>query len=372
MQGRLASYRRIVVKIGSALLVDRKAGLKRAWLNSLARDIAALRRDGHEILVVSSGAVAMGRTVLDMRSGSLKLEENQAAAAVGQIALARAWDEALDKEGITTGQVLVTIDDTESRRRYLNARATIGALLRMGAVPVINENDTVATNEIRYGDNDRLAARVATMMNADLLIILSDVDGLYTASPALDPDARHLAEIEAITPEIEAMAGEAASELSRGGMRTKVEAGKIATQAGTAMIITKGAVDNPLSALDGGAPCSLFHASTAPVSAWKSWIAGQLEPQGRLIVDEGAARALRSGKSLLPAGVRGVEGAFQRGDTLAVVLEGSREEVARGLAGYDADEAGLIAGHKTPEIEAILGHAPRAAMIHRDDMVVKA
>ena len=229
MQGRLASYKRIVVKIGSALLVDRSSGLKRSWLQSLAADIAALRASGHEVLVVSSGAVAMGRTVLDLRPGSLKLEESQAAAAVGQIALARAWDEALGARSITTGQVLVTIDDTESRRRYLNARATIGALLRMNAVPVINENDTVATTEIRYGDNDRLAARVATMMNADLLVILSDVDGLYTASPAVDPAAKHLPDVQAITPEIEAMAGDAASELSRGGMRTKIEAGKIAT-----------------------------------------------------------------------------------------------------------------------------------------------
>jgi glutamate 5-kinase len=254
MQGRLAPYKRVVVKIGSALLVDRKSGLKSAWLKSLAHDIADLRATGHEVLVVSSGAIAMGRTVLDLPSGSLKLEENQAAAAVGQIALARAWDEALGAREITTGQVLVTINDTESRRRYLNARATIGALLRMGAVPVINENDTVATNEIRYGDNDRLAARVATMMNADLLVILSDVDGLYTASPALDPDARHFAEVPAITPQIEAMAGEAASELSRGGMRTKVEAGKIATQAGTAMIITKGTVDHPLKSPSTRAP----------------------------------------------------------------------------------------------------------------------
>ncbi|MCI5077659.1 glutamate 5-kinase [Oricola sp.] len=371
MTGRLSAYKRIVVKIGSALLVDRASGLKRAWLTSLARDIAGLRGRGHEVLVVSSGAVAMGRTVLDMRSGSLRLEESQAAAAVGQIALARAWSEALDAETITTGQVLVTIDDTESRRRYLNARATIGALLRMGAVPVINENDTVATSEIRYGDNDRLAARVATMMNADLLIILSDVDGLYTASPAVDPEARHLPEIEAITPAIEAMAGEAASELSRGGMRTKVEAAKIATQAGTAMIITKGTIEHPLGALDDGATCSLFHAAKAPVSAWKSWIAGQLEPQGRLVVDAGAARALQSGKSLLPAGVRRVEGAFQRGDTLAVVLDGTDTEIARGLAGYDSDEAVRITGRRTSEIEVILGHEPRAAMIHRDDMVVK-
>lgn len=371
MTGRLHAYKRIVVKIGSALLVDRRSGLKRAWLTSLARDIARLRAGGHEILVVSSGAIAMGRTVLDMRSGALKLEESQAAAAVGQIALARAWAEALDAEGITAGQVLVTIDDTEARRRYLNARATIGALLRMGAVPVINENDTVATSEIRYGDNDRLAARVATMMNADLLVILSDVDGLYTASPAKDPDAKHLPEVAAITPEIDAMAGEAASELSRGGMRTKVEAAKIATGAGTAMIITRGTVDHPLAALDAGERCTLFHAASTPVSAWKSWIAGQLEPQGRVVVDEGAARALRTGKSLLPAGVKRIEGTFQRGDTLAIVMEGTGAEIGRGLAGYDSGEAERIAGRRTSEIEAVLGYAPRAAMVHRDDMVVK-
>ncbi|MFZ2102245.1 MAG: glutamate 5-kinase [Oricola sp.] len=372
MAGRLAAYKRIVVKIGSALLVDRKHGLNRLWLQSLARDAANLRELGHEILVVSSGAIAMGRMVLDLPSGSLKLEESQAAAAVGQIALARAWAEALDAEGITTGQILVTIDDTESRRRYLNARATIETLLRMKAVPVINENDTVATSEIRYGDNDRLAARVATMLNADLLILLSDVDGLYTASPAVDPNARHLPEIEAITPEIEAMAGAAASELSRGGMRTKIEAGKIATQAGTAMIIAKGSPEHPLKVLAEGGMCTLFHPVQAPVSAWKSWIAGQLEPQGRLVVDAGAHTALKTGKSLLAAGVKRVEGAFERGDTLAIVLEGTGKEIARGLAGYDSGEAARIAGRKTSEIEAILGYAPRAAMIHRDDMVVKS
>lgn len=371
MRGRLSPYKRIVVKVGSALLVDRSSGLKRDWLQGLARDIATLHESGHEVLVVSSGAIAMGRTVLGLRGGALKLEESQAAAAVGQIALARAWDEALGREGITTGQILVTIDDTESRRRYLNARATIAALLRMGAVPVINENDTVATSEIRYGDNDRLAARVATMMNANLLVLLSDVDGLYTASPAIDPAARHLPEVAAITPEIEAMAGAAASELSRGGMRTKIEAARIATDAGTEMIIALGSPPNPLAALDGGATCTLFKAVSSPVSAWKSWIAGQLEPQGRLIVDAGAQKALSSGKSLLSAGVKGVEGTFQRGDTLAVVLEDTGAEIARGLAGYDSSEALAIAGRRTAEIEAILGYAPRAAMIHRDDMVVK-
>jgi glutamate 5-kinase len=372
MTGLLSPYRRIVVKIGSALLVDRRAGLKRAWLNGLARDIAMLRSADHEVLVVSSGAIALGRTVLDMRAGSLKLEESQAAAAIGQIALARAWSEALDAEGIMTGQVLVTIDDTESRRRYLNARATMGALLKMGAVPVINENDTVATGEIRYGDNDRLAARVASMMNADLLVLLSDVDGLYTTSPDIDPDARHLPEVTAITPEIEAMAGAAASELSRGGMRTKIEAGRIATQAGTAMIIARGSPEHPLKTLDDGGTCTLFHPVKTPVSAWKSWIAGQLEPQGKLVVDAGAHTALKSGKSLLAAGVKDVQGTFQRGDTLAIVLEGSGTEIARGLAGYDSSEARAIAGRRTSEIEAILGYAPRAAMIHRDDMALKA
>ncbi|WP_421856421.1 glutamate 5-kinase [Oricola sp.] len=370
MNGRLASYKRIVIKIGSALLVDRATGLKRAWLTSLARDIAALRAAGHEVLAVSSGAIALGRTVLDLPQGSLKLEESQAAAAIGQIALSRAWSEALDTEGILTGQVLVTIDDTEARRRYLNARATIGALLRLGSVPVINENDTVATGEIRYGDNDRLAARVATMMNADLLVLLSDVDGLYTASPHSDPSARRIPTVEVITPEIEAMAGAAASELSRGGMRTKIEAGKIAVQAGTAMMIASGLFEHPLRTLDDGGACTVFRPSSAPVSAWKSWIAGQLEPAGTLTVDAGAHAALRTGKSLLPAGVRQVGGRFQRGDTIAVILQDTGREIARGLAGYDSDEARKIAGRKTGEIEAILGYAPRAAMIHRDDMVV--
>ena len=365
----LEKYRRIVIKIGSALLVDRRTGLKKQWLNALCADIAALRAKGVEVLVVSSGAIALGRSVLDLAPGLLKLEESQAAAAVGQIALARAWSESLSADEIVAGQILLTLGDTEERRRYLNARATISQLLKMGAVPIINENDTVATTEIRYGDNDRLAARVATMTGADLLVLLSDIDGLYTAPPHLDPDARFLETIPAITPQIEAMAGGAASELSRGGMRTKIDAGKIATGAGCAMIIASGKVDHPLQAIGEGARSSWFAPSGSPVTARKTWIAGQLLPAGSLAVDVGAETALRSGKSLLPAGVREVTGSFSRGDTIAIIGAEGRE-IARGLAGYDADEARQIAGRKSAEIAPILGYAGRAAMVHRDDMVM--
>ncbi|CAN7408499.1 glutamate 5-kinase [Rhizobium sp. LjRoot98] len=367
----LEKYRRIVIKIGSALLVDRKSGLKKQWLNAMCADIAALRAKGVEVLVVSSGAIALGRSVLDFAPGALKLEESQAAAAVGQIALARAWSESLSADEIVAGQILLTLGDTEERRRYLNARATISQLLKMGAVPIINENDTVATTEIRYGDNDRLAARVATMTGADLLVLLSDIDGLYTAPPHLDPDARFLETIAEITPEIEAMAGGAASELSRGGMRTKIDAGKIATGAGCAMIIASGKVDHPLSAIGEGARSSWFAPSGSPVTARKTWIAGQLLPAGSLSIDAGAETALRSGKSLLPAGVRQVTGLFSRGDTIAI-LSAEGREIARGLAGYDADEARQIAGKKSAEIAVILGYAGRAAMVHRDDMVMTA
>lgn len=366
----LNAYKRIAIKIGSALLVDQQSGLRVKWLESLCADIALLHKAGCEVMIISSGAIALGRSMLNLPSGALKLEENQAAAAVGQIALSPAWNDALQTHAITTAQILLTLEDTESRRRYLNARATLGELLRLEAVPVINENDTVATTEIRYGDNDRLAARVATMMNADLLILLSDVDGLYTAPPATNPNAKHLPIIEAITPDIEAMGGSAASELSRGGMRTKIDAGKIATQAGTAMIIANGQVDNPLTALQADARSTFFKPSNTPVSAWKSWIAGQLEPQGRLWVDEGANNALNQGKSLLAAGVKKVEGTFSRGDTVAIVLEGSDIEIARGLVAYDSDEATKIIGLKSHQIEAAIGYEPRTAMVHRDDMVV--
>jgi glutamate 5-kinase len=373
MTGRkpLDRYRRIVIKIGSALLVDRKTGLKKSWLDGICADIAALKAKGVDVLVVSSGAIALGRSVLDLPGGALKLEESQAAAAVGQIALARAWSESLSHDGIVAGQILLTLGDTEERRRYLNARATISQLLRIGAVPIINENDTVATSEIRYGDNDRLAARVATMTGADLLVLLSDIDGLYTAPPHLDPDARFLETIAEITPDIEAMAGGAASELSRGGMRTKIDAGKIATGAGCAMIIASGKTDNPLSSIENGARSSWFAPSGTPVTARKTWIAGQLQPAGELHVDEGAVVALGSGKSLLPAGVRSISGHFSRGDTVAVVAPNGRE-IARGLAGYDAEEARQITGRKSAEIEAILGYPGRAAMVHRDDLVITA
>lgn len=366
----LKSYRRIVVKIGSALLVDRAQGLKKTWLESLGADIAALQAQGVEVLVVSSGAVAMGRTVLGLPAGTLKLEESQAAAAVGQIALAKAYADVLGAHQITAGQVLLTLSDTEERRRYLNARATIETLLRLKAVPVVNENDTVATNEIRYGDNDRLAARVATMLGADLLILLSDIDGLYTAPPHKDPNAIFLPVVEMITPEIEGMAGAAASELSRGGMKTKLDAGKIANAAGTAMIITSGTRMNPLEAIDRGERSTLFKPSHAPVNAWKVWISGHLDAAGQLVIDDGALQALKSGKSLLPAGVREVHGAFQRGDTVSI-LNMSGIEVARGLAGYDAGDALKIAGHKSSEIEGILGYFARSSMVHRNDLVIR-
>ncbi len=365
----LKSYRRITVKIGSALLVDRSAGLKRDWLASLADDIAGLIDAGSEVLVVSSGAIALGRTILGLGKRVLKLEESQAAAAVGQIALAGAWSDELKRHDLKSGQILVTLGDTEERRRYLNARATISTLLKMKAVPVINENDTVATSEIRYGDNDRLAARVATMMGGDLLVLLSDIDGLYSAPPALDPGARFIPVVEHITRDIEAMAGAAASELSRGGMRTKLDAGKIATAAGTAMIITAGNRLNPLSAIDRGERSTFFKPSANPVRGYKSWIAGQLEPAGRLHVDQGAVGALLSGKSLLPAGVRKVTGNFSRGDTVAI-LDPDGREIARGLVAYDAGDAVKIAGLKSAEIAPVLGYAARSAMVHRDDLVI--
>jgi glutamate 5-kinase len=365
----LKNFRRVVLKVGSALLVDRARGrLNHAWLAALAEDIAELHGRGADVLVVSSGAIALGRTVLGLPAGPLKLEESQAAAAVGQIALARIWSEVLAHHGITAGQILVTLADTEERRRYLNARATTLKLLEMRAVPVVNENDTVATSEIRYGDNDRLAARVATMIGADLLVLFSDVDGLYTAPPDQDPAAKHIPVVERITPRIEAMAGGAASELSRGGMRTKIEAGKIATVSGTHMVIADGRRKNPLRAVAEGARCTWFLTPSNPVTARKGWIAGALEPRGTLHVDAGAARALRAGASLLPVGVRRIEGAFARGD--AVVVSDGTRELGRGLVAYDAEEAKRIVGRASREIEEILGYPGRAEMIHRDDLVI--
>jgi glutamate 5-kinase len=363
-------FRRIVIKIGSALLVDRQTGrLRSEWLEALANDIARLAKDGRELLVVSSGAIALGRGVLGLPRGPLKLEESQAAAAVGQIALAHGWTEMLHKVGMKAGQVLLTLGDTEERRRYLNARSTIGTLLKLRAVPVINENDTVATSEIRYGDNDRLAARVATMMGADLLVLLSDIDGLYTAPPAHNPDATLIEIVERITPAIEAMAGGADSEFSRGGMETKIAAGKIATAGGTTMVIAAGHALNPLARISGGDRCTWFLADASPVTSRKRWISGRLEIRGGLVVDAGAVRALRAGKSLLPAGVRRIDGTFQRGDAVRILAE-TGEEVGRGLVAYDAEDAVRIAGRKSREIETILGFAGRAEMIHHDDMAL--
>jgi glutamate 5-kinase len=378
---RLADFRRIVVKVGSSLLVDAKAGkLNERWLVSLTADLAALHgstklpgstKDDvkRDLLVVSSGSIALGRSVLKLPAGPLELEDSQAAAAVGQIALARTWNEALSRHGMTAGQVLVTLGDTEERRRYLNARSTIDKLLEWRAVPVINENDTVATSEIRYGDNDRLAARVATMVSADLLVLLSDVDGLYDAPPETNASARHIPCVERITHDIEAMAGAAGSELSRGGMQTKIEAAKITTGAGTHMVIASGRVEHPLDAIAKGARCTWFLTSGNPVTARKKWIAGTLEPKGTLTIDAGAVAALHRGNSLLPVGVVRVEGVFERGD--AVIVRGpDGTEVGRGLCAFDADDAQKIKGRASGDIETILGFSGRGEMIHRDDLVV--
>jgi glutamate 5-kinase len=366
----LDQAKRLVVKIGSALLVDDATGeIRRAWLDGLADDVAALRARGVEVLIVSSGAIACGRRHLGLTQRTLELEEKQAAAATGQIRLAHAYQETLARHAITVAQILVTPDDTEERRRHLNARATIAQLLSLGAVPVINENDTVATEEIRFGDNDRLAARVAQMVSADTLVLLSDIDGLYTANPRRDLSAVRLDTVREITPAIEAMAGEAGSQYSSGGMVTKLAAAKIALSAGCRMAIAYGDVANPLGALAAGAPCTWFLPPTEPKTARKRWIAGSLRPQGVLTVDDGALAALKAGRSLLPAGIKAVEGEFQRGDTILVrSLDG--REVARGLSAYSAGDVRRIMGHKSQAIADILGFRGRDEVIHRDDLVL--
>ncbi|WP_170850413.1 MULTISPECIES: glutamate 5-kinase [unclassified Beijerinckia] len=370
----LVSFRRIVVKVGSSLLVDQSKGegegaVRRDWLEALAHDLSELHRNGKDVLVVSSGSIALGRTILKLPRGPLRLEDSQAAAAVGQIALARTWSEVLSSRGITAGQILVTLNDTEERRRYLNARETIGRLLEMRAIPVINENDTVATTEIRYGDNDRLAARVATMASADLLVLLSDIDGLYTAPPHLDPNAQLIPVVPRVTAQIEAMAGGAASEFSRGGMFTKVEAAKIATTGGTHMVIADGRIEHPIAHVAAGGRCTWFLTPSNPVTSRKKWIAGSLEPRGTVHVDAGAARALKRGSSLLPAGVTRVEGAFARGDCI-IIRDEQGAELGRGLIAYDAAEAGQLVGRNSKDIESVLGVPGRAEMIHRDDMAL--
>jgi glutamate 5-kinase len=370
MPGSLQSAKRIVVKIGSALLIDPASGqLRRDWLKMLCADAAALKRDGKDVILVSSGAIALGRRALGLKPGTLKLEENQASAAAGQVQLAHAYADILAGEGITAAQILLTLGDTEERARYLTARATLKTLLSLGSIPVINENDTVATAEIRFGDNDRLAARVASMMEADCLVLLSDVDGLYTADPTNNPGAQHIADVPAITREIEAMAGTSVSGVGRGGMVSKLIAAKIATGAGCDVLIAKGAVEHPLRALSQGTKSTRFHASSTPAQARKRWIAGVLKPQGVLIVDAGAAKALSEGKSLLPAGIRQIDGRFERGDAVAV-RDQQGNEIARGLCAYNASDAERIAGKKSQEIEAILGYRGRDEMIHRDDLAL--
>jgi glutamate 5-kinase len=365
----LHDFKRIVVKVGSSLLVDSKRGAaRRDWLHGLVDDLAGLHRAGADVLVVSSGAIALGRSVLGLPRGPLKLEDSQAAASVGQIALSRIWAEAFAERGIVAGQILVTWQDTEERRRYLNARETVSRLLALRAAPVINENDTVATAEIRYGDNDRLAARVATMASADLLILLSDITGLFDAPPANNPDAKLIPMVPRITAEIEASAGGAASELSRGGMRTKIEAGKIATSGGAHMVIADGREKNPVARIARGEPCTWFLTPSTPVTARKKWIAGSLSPQGVVTIDDGAARALASGASLLPAGVTAVEGDFSRGDAV-VVRDLHGGEIGRGLVGYDVGMARKVIGRSSRHIADELGVEGRTEMIHRDDLV---
>jgi glutamate 5-kinase len=365
-----SSARRIVVKIGSALLADRDTGqLKAAWLQSLLDDVRDLVANGKQVVLVSSGAIALGRQTLKLPKGPLALEQSQAAASVGQISLAAAYQAMCAERGLTAAQILLTLGDTEERRRYLNARQTLSTLLALGAIPVVNENDTVATAEIRYGDNDRLSARVASMVMADCLVLLSDIDGLYTAPPQADPSARHLPLVTAITPEIEAMAGDAGTELSKGGMKTKIEAGKIALAAGINMVITTGKVMNPLRAIADGSKVTWFLAGTDPVTARKRWIAGQLEPKGAVHIDAGAERALAQGRSLLPAGVLRVDGQFDRGDAVLIRASDGRE-IGRGLVAYARDDAEHIIGKRSGEIAAILGFSGRDELIHRDDMAL--
>jgi glutamate 5-kinase len=367
---RLAEAKRVCVKVGSALLVDPEKGrLNRAWLETFAADVARMRKRGQEVILVSSGAIALGRRHLGLPTGKLRLEESQAAAAVGQIRLAHAYKELLDEHQITVAQILLTLGDTEQRRRYLNARGTLNTLLSLGAVPVINENDTVATAEIRYGDNDRLAARVSQMVGADCLVLLSDIDGLYTANPSENPDAQFIARVLEITPAIEAMASGAGTDMGSGGMQTKIAAAKIAVGAGCHLCIAKGAHAHPLQRIEDGALCTWFVPSSNPMAMRKQWIAGTLKPAGAIAVDEGAVRALLGGKSLLPAGVTRAVGRFERGDTVSIIGPDG-VEVARGICAYSDNDTARIIGRKSADIEALLGFRGRDEIVHRDDLVL--
>ncbi len=365
----LIKAKRLVVKIGSALLVDSKTGeLRRDWLSSLAADVAAIKSRGTDVILVSSGSIALGRGVLGLPLAELPLEQSQAAAAVGQIRLARAYEEALEPHGIKTAQILVTLEDSADRRRYLNSRATMETLIGLGVTPIVNENDTIATDEIRYGDNDRLAAQVAVTIGADQLVLLSDVDGLYTANPTVEPTATHIPTVDHITPDIMAMAGDAGSGLSKGGMKTKVMAARVATEAGCDMAITLGSHNNPLNRIENGARATWFRAAVTPQAARKRWIA-TMKPRGMVTLDDGAVSALENGNSLLPAGVAQSNGTFERGDPIQICSK-SGEELGIGLSRYTADETALIKGKRSGEIEQILGYEGRAALIHRDDMVL--
>ncbi|MEO6186930.1 MAG: glutamate 5-kinase [Steroidobacteraceae bacterium] len=367
----LVEARRVVVKVGSALLVDQNTGrLNRTWLDALAQDLRRMRKRGQQIILVSSGAIALGRRQLGLPAGALPLEQKQAAAAVGQIRLAHAYKELLEDDNTAVAQVLLTLQDTEQRRRYLNARATLNALIELGAIPVINENDTVATAEIRYGDNDRLAARVAQMASADCLVLLSDVDGLYSADPNLDPDAEFFPEVRGITPRIEAMAGGSASDVGSGGMATKIAAARIAVDAGCYMCIASGHPQNPLRKVEAGARCTWFVPAATPVAARKQWLAGVLKPAGVLRIDAGAVGALRRGRSLLPAGVIAVSGNFERGDAVDVA-EGDGRVIARGLSAYSSVDVQRIMGRRSNEIEALVGFRGRDEVVHRDDLVLR-
>jgi glutamate 5-kinase len=368
---KISTAKRIVIKIGSTLLVDPERGtVHHEWLQALAEDIAICREREQQVIIVSSGAIAVGRRHLGLKGGRLKLEESQAAAATGMIRLAHAYQNVLAHHDMTVAQVLVTLDDSESRRRYLNARNTLETLLRLGAVPLINENDTVATDEIRFGDNDRLAARVAAMISADALVLLSNIDGLYDRDPRVHDDARLVPEVSGgITTDIQSMAGTSKSYDGSGGMTTKLEAARIALGAGARMVITDGTAPHPLQMIENGGACTWFLPDASPRTARKRWIAGALKPSGKIIVDDGALNALQSGKSLLPAGVTNVEGLFERGDAVIVQAQ-TGNEIGRGISAYSSEDARRIMGNKTSEIESILGYRGRDEMIHRDDLAL--
>lgn len=365
----LADCRRLVVKVGSSLLIDAAGDVHRRWLEGLAEDVARLQGDGRQLLIVSSGAIAIGSKVLGIDARRARLEDLQAAAACGQVQLVHAYQEALGPHGVIAAQVLLTPEDTENRRRFLNARGTLARLIERAVVPIVNENDTVATDEIRYGDNDRLAARVAQLVMADALILLSDVDGLYTTDPRRDPSAVHVAEVRRITDDVVRMAGETKSDIGSGGMATKVQAARIATHAGCATVVAAGGVQRPLEALAAGGRRTVFRADGTPAAARKQWLAGALDVRGGLRLDEGAVRALRDGRSLLPVGVVDVVGSFRRGDVVRL-LDVLGNEFGRGLAEYPAEEAKALAGCRSDDIETRLGYRGRSVMVHRDDMVL--